>query len=108
MEYCTIEDVKKRLKIEASNIQRDEEITGVIDEAEEMVNDVLNLYIATPLASVPKTIRYATADLAAHLFIARTPAKSNWGQQEDKRFFTLYQEKMSRYVETTFKRGKIV
>jgi hypothetical protein len=103
MPYCSLDDVKKRCGIKDTIVTYDEELVEVIDEAQSIVDTELAPYVTTPLAAVPKIIRYATADYAAAIYTDRRK------KAEDPRspYFVLAGDKIHKYIENTFKKGKL-
>jgi phage gp36-like protein len=65
--YCSIDDVKAKLKI--SDNSEDNAIAQFIEQADAFIDALLEAKgINTPLNPVPSIIKHASADLAASLF----------------------------------------
>ena len=101
MPYCQLEDVKKRLNIKEAITEFDNEINDLIEEATAEIDDRLSPLTTTPLASVPKTLRFACADLAAAMYQTRKK-----GPNDPKSvFYELYEHKMTTYIDAHYYKG---
>ncbi|MEM3708831.1 MAG: phage protein Gp36 family protein [Nitrososphaerales archaeon] len=69
MAYCTIDDVKAKLNIPASDNSEDNAIFNFIEQADAFIDAVLEAHgFSVPLSPIPNIIKHASADLAASLF----------------------------------------
>ncbi len=67
--YCTVSDVKAKLKIAESDTSEDNAISNFIEQADAFIDALLEAYgFDVPLYPVPNIIKHASADLAASLF----------------------------------------
>ena len=69
MAYCTVNDVKAKLNIPASDTSEDEAIASYIEQADAFIDALLEAKgFTVPLSPVPSIVKHASADLAASLF----------------------------------------
>lgn len=94
--YCTLQDVKNRLNIEDTS--EDVELTDLIEQAQEDVDDELRPYTTVPLTSVPTRIKHATADLAAGLYQVRR-------HPEQKPLYDLALDRLRVYIKSKYASG---
>lgn len=102
--YCTLEEVKSRLNIEATETTKDNEIDSIIAEAQAIIDDRLSEYTTTPFTTAPTVIKYACADLATAVFQTRRKAPS----EPQSTFFELYELKIAGYIKAHFEKGAMI
>jgi len=119
MYNSTIDPVKKRLLIADADTSYDSDIEDALEEASRYIDMHLAPYASTvdiyntitfsfsslPLAStiVPEIIKEIEADLAAGIF-----KKKHMPQDMDAQWLIKGEEKLVKFIEIYFKKGKIV